>query len=81
MSADTLPPMPMRVSGPDQKALIAKDVVVAYLSHMKPEDLTDLDKVDEAIERLVDTVDRTFEVSEKAHTGFGLSPSLPRPTA
>lgn len=71
----------MRVTNPDKKADIAKDVVVAYLSHMKPEDLSDLDRVDEAITRLVDVVERTFEVPEKAATGFGLTPTLPRPTA
>ena len=73
--------MPMRVTSPDKKADIAKDVVVAYLSHMKPEELSDLERVGDAITRLVDVVDRTFEVPEKASTGFGLTPTLPRPTA
>jgi len=56
-------------------------VVVAYLSHAKDEDLSDLGKVDEAITRLVAVVDRTFEVAERPSPGFGISPSLPRPAA
>ena len=73
--------MSIRVSTPEKKAEIARDVVVAYLSHVKDEDLRDLEKVSGAIERLVDVVDRTFEVPEKPQAGFGLSPTLPRPTA
>jgi hypothetical protein len=56
--------MPIHVSTAEKKAEIARDVVVAYLSHVKDEELTDLGKVDEAITRLVDVVDRTFEVEE-----------------
>lgn len=73
--------MPMRVTSPDKKAEIARDVVVAYISHMSPEQLTDLDKVSAAIDRLVDVVENTFEVPDKQPAGFGLPPSLPRPTA
>ena len=54
--------MPIHVSTTEKKAEIARDVVVAYLSHVKDEELSDLGKVDEAITRLVDVVDRTFEV-------------------
>ena len=54
-------------------------MVVAYLSHVKDDELTDLGKVDEAITRLVDVVDRTFEVAEHRAPGFGMSPSIPRP--
>jgi hypothetical protein len=71
--------MPIHVSNTEKKAEIARDVVVAYLSHVKDEELSDLGKVDEAIRRLVDVVDRTFEVAERAAPGFGISPSLPRP--
>jgi hypothetical protein len=73
--------MSLRVPTAEKKADIAKDLVVAYLSHADPELLADLDKVDAAIARLVDAVDQNFEVPEKAHTGFGLPPTLPRPTA
>jgi hypothetical protein len=71
--------MPIHVSNTEKKAEIARDVVVAYLSHVKDEELSDLAKVDEAIRRLVDVVDRTFEVSERQAPGFGISPTLPRP--
>ena len=71
--------MPIHVSNTEKKAEIARDVVVAYLSHVKDEELSDLSKVDEASRRLVDVVDRTFEVSERQAPGFGISPSLPRP--
>ena len=57
--------MPIHVNTSEKKAEIARDVVVAYLSHVKDEELADLGKVDEAITRLVDVVDRTFEVSER----------------
>lgn len=70
--------MPIQVSNAEKKAEIARDVVVAYLSHVKDEELTDLGKVDEAITRLVDVVDRTFEVAEHRPPGFGVPPSLPR---
>ena len=49
-------------------------MVVAYLSHVKDEELSDLGKVDEAITRLVDVVDRTFEVEEHRAPGFGIAP-------
>lgn len=71
--------MTMRVTSPEKKAEIARDVVVAYLSHVKDEDLQDLDKVSKAIERLVEVVDRTFEVPDKPSAGFGMSPSIPAP--
>jgi hypothetical protein len=71
--------MPIQVSNAEKKAEIARDVVVAYLSHVKDEELTDLGKVDEAITRLVDVVDRTFEVAEHRAPGFGMTPSIPRP--
>ncbi len=73
--------MTIRVSTTEKKAEIARDVVVAYISHVKDEQLADLDKVTSAIERLIDVVDRTFEVPDKPQAGFGLSPTLPRPTA
>ncbi|MCA1647437.1 MAG: hypothetical protein LC797_18930 [Chloroflexi bacterium] len=73
--------MPITVSNSEKKAEIARDVVVAYLSHVKDEELADLGKVDAAITRLVDVVDRTFEVEEHRAPGFGIAPSLPRPAA
>ena len=71
--------MPIQVSNPEKKAEIARDLVVAYLSHVKDEELSDLGKVDEAITRLVDVVDRTFSVEEHRAPGFGMAPTLPRP--
>lgn len=73
--------MPIPVNNAEKKAEIARDVVVAYLSHVKDEELTDLGKVDEAITRLVDVVDRTFEVAEHRAPGFGITPTIPRPPA
>jgi hypothetical protein len=73
--------MPINVSTSEKKAEIARDVVVAYLSHVKDEELSDLGKVDAAISRLVDVVDRTFEVEEHRAPGFGMPPSIPRPQA
>jgi hypothetical protein len=73
--------MPIQVSNAEKKAEIARDVVVAYLSHVKDEQLADLGKVDEAITRLVDVVDRTFAVEEHRAPGFGMPPSIPRPQA
>ena len=70
--------MPIHVSNAEKKAEIARDVVVAYLSHVKDEELSDLGKVGEAITRLVDVVDQTFVVTERPTPGFGMSPSLPR---
>lgn len=70
--------MPIHVSSSEKKAEIARDVLVAYLSHVKDDDLSDLGKVDAAISHLVDVVDRTFEVEEHRAPGFGISPSLPR---
>ena len=69
--------MPIQVTTAEKKAEIARDVVVAYLSHVKDESLNDLGKVDEAITRLVDVVDRTFEVQEHRAPGFGVPPSIP----
>jgi hypothetical protein len=71
--------MPIHVSTSEKKAEIARDVVVAYLSHVKDEELSDLGKVDEAITRLVDVVNRTFEVEQHRAPGFGISPSIPAP--
>ena len=73
--------MPIHVNTAEKKAEIARDVVVAYLSHVKDEELSDLGKVGEAITRLVDVVDQTFEVTERGSPGFGMSPSLPRQAA
>lgn len=70
--------MTIRVTTSEKKADIAKDIVVAYLSNMKDEDLADLDKVSAAITRLVDLVDSTFEVPERQPAGFGTTASLPR---
>jgi hypothetical protein len=73
--------MPIRVSTTEKKADIARDVVVAYLSHVKDEQLADLDKVGEAISRLVAVVDQQFEVSERPPAaGFGIPPTIPTPT-
>jgi hypothetical protein len=71
--------MSILVSTSEKKAEIARDVLVAYLSHVKDEELSDLGKVDAAITRLVDVVDRTFEVEEHRAPGFGIPPSIPRP--
>jgi hypothetical protein len=71
--------MPIQVSTAEKKAEIARDVVVAYLSHVKDDELSDLGKVDQAITRLVDVVDRAFEVEEHRAPGFGMPPSIPRP--
>lgn len=73
--------MSIKVTTPEKKAEIARDIVVAYLSNVEKAELADLDKVNAAITRLVDVVDQTFEAPEKASPGFGLTPSLPRPTA
>lgn len=70
--------MPIQVSNSEKKAEIARDVVVAYLSHVKDEQLSDLTKVDEAITRLVDVVDRAFAIEEHRAPGFGVPPSIPR---
>lgn len=71
--------MPIQVSNTEKKAEIARDVVVAYLSHVKDEELADLGKIDEAITRIVDVVDRTFSVEEHRAPGFGIPPTIPRP--
>ena len=73
--------MSIQVSNSEKKAEIARDVVVAYLSHVKDEQLSDLAKIDEAITRLVDVVDRAFAVEEHRAPGFGIPPSIPRPAA
>ena len=73
--------MSIHVSTSEKKAEIARDVLVAYLSHVKDEELSDLGKVDAAISRLVEAVDRTFEVEEHRAPGFGMAPTLPRPAA
>jgi hypothetical protein len=71
--------MPIQVNTSEKKAEIARDVVVAYLSHVKDEELSDLGKVDEAITRLVDVVDRTFSVEQHRAPGFGGAPAIPAP--
>jgi hypothetical protein len=71
--------MPIQVSTAEKKAEIARDVVVAYLSNVKDEELSDLGKVGEAITRLVDVVDRTFEVEQHRTPGFGVAPTIPQP--
>src|SRR5262245_1752874 len=71
--------MPIQVNTSEKKAEIARDVVVAYLSHVKDEQLADLGKVDEAITRLIDVVDRTFSVEQHRAPGFGMPPSIPAP--
>jgi hypothetical protein len=73
--------MPIQVSTSEKKAEIARDVIVAFLSHVKDEELADLGKVDAAIARLVEAVDRSFEVEEHRAPGFGIPPSLPRTAA
>ena len=73
--------MPIQVNTSEKKAEIARDVVVAYLSHIKDEELSDLGKVDEAITRLVEVVDRTFSVEQHRAPGFGVAPSIPAPAA
>lgn len=71
--------MPIQVTTSEKKAEIARDVVVAYLSHVKDEELSDLGKVDAAISRLIDVVDRQFEVETHRAPGFGVAPSIPTP--
>lgn len=71
--------MPITVSTSEKKAEIARDIVVAYLSHVKDEQLADLAKVDQAIAHLVDAVDRAFSIEEHRAPGFGMTPSIPRP--
>jgi hypothetical protein len=72
--------MPIRVTTTEKKADIARDVVVAYLSHMKDEELSDLKKVEQAISRLIEVVDQQFEVTERQPAaGFGMSPTIPTP--
>ncbi|HEY1296777.1 MAG TPA: hypothetical protein VGJ60_27175 [Chloroflexota bacterium] len=73
--------MPIQVNTSEKKAEIARDVVVAYLSHVKDDELADLSKVDEAITRLVDVVDRTFSVEQHRAPGFGMPPSIPAPAS
>lgn len=74
--------MSMHVSSADKKAEIARDIVVAYLSHVKDEQLTDVAWTGKAIESLLEVVEHQFDVPEKSQaTGFGLPPTLPRPTA
>jgi hypothetical protein len=73
--------MPIRVSTTEKKADIARDVVVAYLSHMRDEELSDLKKVEQAISRLIEVVDQQFEVAERpSAAGFGITPTIPAPT-
>ena len=71
--------MPIQVSTSEKKAEIARDVVVAYLSHVKDEELADLGKVDAAITRLIDVFDRAFHVEQHRPPGFGVAPSIPAP--
>jgi hypothetical protein len=71
--------MSIQVNTSEKKAEIARDVVVAYLSHVKDEQLADLGKVDEAITRLIDVVDRAFSVEQHRAPGFGVAPSIPAP--
>ena len=71
--------MSIQVNTSEKKAEIARDVVVAYLSHVKDEELADLGKVDEAIMRLIDVVDRAFSVEQHRAPGFGAAPSIPAP--
>ena len=69
--------MSIQVTTSEKKAEIARDVVVAYLSHVKDEELSDLGKVDAAITRLIDLVDRAFEIEQHRAPGFGVAPSIP----
>src|SRR5437764_14466344 len=72
--------MPIQVSTSEKKAEIARDVVVAYLSHVKDEELADLGKVDAAITRLLDVVDKHVSVEEhRGQAGFGVPATIPRP--
>jgi hypothetical protein len=71
--------MSIQVNTSEKKAEIARDVVVAYLSHVKDEELADLGKVDAAITRLIDVVDRAFSVEQHRAPGFGVAPSIPAP--
>jgi hypothetical protein len=73
--------MSIQVNTSEKKAEIARDVVVAYLSHVKDEELSDLGKIDEAITRLVEVVDRTFSVEQHRAPGFGMGPSIPAPAS
>lgn len=79
VTAYTSVTMPINVTTSEKKAEIARDVVVAYLSHVKDEELSDLTKVDAAISRLIDVVDRQFQVEQHRAPGFGVPPSIPSP--
>ena len=79
LNAYTSVTMPINVTTSEKKAEIARDVVVAYLSHVKDGELSDLTKVDEAISRLIDVVDRQFQVEQHRAPGFGVAPSIPSP--
>lgn len=79
LTAYTSVTMPINVTTSEKKAEIARDVVVAYLSHVKDEELADLSKVDQAITRLIDVVDRQFQVEQHRAPGFGVPPSIPTP--
>ena len=79
VTAYTSVTMPITVTTSEKKAEIARDVVVAYLSHVKDEELADLSKIDEAITRLIDVVDRQFQVEQHRAPGFGMPPSIPSP--
>jgi hypothetical protein len=81
ITAYTSVTMPINVTTSEKKAEIARDVVVAYLSHVKDEQLADLGKVDEAITRLIDVVDRQFQVEQHRAPGFGMPPSIPAPAS
>jgi hypothetical protein len=70
--------MSIRVTNTEKKAEIARDLVVAYLANVEKDQLNDLEKVESAIKRLVDVVDRTFEVPDRPQAGFGMSPSIPQ---
>ena len=73
--------MPITVTTSEKKAEIARDVVVAYLSHVKDEELSDLTKVDAAISRLIDVVDKQFQVEQHRAPGFGVAPTIPQTAA
>ncbi len=62
--------VPLRFSNPEKKAEIARDLAVAYISHVNPEHLREIDEVCRAIEKLFDTIDRVLEVAEPRPMGL-----------
>ncbi len=60
----------MRFTNAEKKAEIARDLAVAYIGHVNPEHLRDVDQLCRAVERLFETVDRILEVQEPRPMGL-----------